>query len=64
MAINKYVTKISSFNFDENNKVLSVEVPEEFITDLDLHEGEVLEWEIDTESKQATIRKTNLIISE
>ena len=63
MAINKYVTKISSFNFDEDNKVLSVEVPEEFITDLDLHEGEVLEWEIDTETKSAKISKTKIIIN-
>lgn len=63
MAIKKYSTKVTSFDFDPDNKVLSVEVPEQFIIDLDLHENEILEWEIDDEARVATITKTKLIIN-
>lgn len=59
----KYTTQVTAYGIDENTSVLSIEIPEQFITDLDLKVNEVIEWDIDPVAKVATITKTNIIIN-
>lgn len=61
---NTYITKVTQYNLDEGEApILGIEVPENFITDLDLKVNEILEWGIDSDSKTATITKKNIIIN-
>lgn len=47
-----------------DDRFLGFEVPEEFLTDMDLKPNEVLNWEIDTKTRTVVITKTNTIVSD
>ncbi len=65
MTTKKYTTKVASYGlFEGEHPVLGIEVPYEFVSDLGLVANELLEWEIDDETKVATIKKTNIIIND
>lgn len=65
MTTKNYVTKVTRYNLAEDeNPILGIEVPYSFVEDLDLKENEWLNWEIDLETKVATITKSNIIIND
>lgn len=65
MTSKTYTTKVTRYNLAEDeNPILGIEVPYAFIDDLDLKENELLNWEIDLETRTATITKTNIIIND
>lgn len=62
---NTYRTKVSLFNLGEGAEpLLSIEVPEGLLVDLDLKANEILKWEINTETKEVILTKENIIINE
>lgn len=62
--IKVYHTKTANYTMDPSDEpIIGIEVPEGFITDLDLHVNEILKWEIDTEKRTALITKENIIIN-
>lgn len=54
----KIITRVV---LDEESGHLAFEIPEELFTKLQLHDGELLEWELS--GKEITIRKTHIIDS-
>lgn len=62
--MSKYVTKVINHSLDPNDEpILGIEVPYGFLVDFDLKVNEVLEWEIDPETRTAKITKTNIILN-
>lgn len=58
--IKTYITKVSSFPVD-GQVYLGIEVPEGFIIDMNLIEGEHLQWDINTDEHTATLTKTKFV---
>jgi hypothetical protein len=61
--MSKFTTKVKSFKVGEE-EYLGIDVPIDFITELGLVENEALDWEVDTESKVITIRKSGIILND
>ena len=61
--MSKFTTKVQTFKAG-NEEFLGIDVPIDFITELGLVENEALEWDVDTETKVITIRKTGIVINE
>lgn len=61
--MNTYSTQVVSYGLDQDTHVLGFEVPEQLITDLNLKENEILQWDVDPTNMCATITKTNIILS-
>lgn len=61
----KYTTKVVNYSLDASDEpILGVEVPHGFLVDLDLKVNEILVWDIDPETRTATITKQNIIIND
>lgn len=59
----KYTVRVDSYDVG-GEVVLGFEIPEEFLADMDLRQFEMLEFEVDTDTKVTTINKTMMIASQ
>ena len=59
----KFTVRVNDYSY-EGGTAIGFEIPEDFLEAMDLKLHEVLEWEVDTETKITTITKTNTVVSQ
>lgn len=58
-----YMTRVTMVSL-EGKEYPAIEIPAGLLEELQLVEGEILEWEIDPETNEVSFRKKNMIIND
>ena len=63
MTTKTFASIVRLYEF-QGEQTIGIDMPFELLEDMDLQENEVLSWEIDTNTKEVTIKKQNIILTQ
>lgn len=59
--MSKYQTRVNKVEIS-GEVYIGLEIPPELLDDLELHEKEILEWEVSHDKKTITVKRLNVIL--